>query len=159
MRPRTNLLIAVSAMAVFLGVALPSRASCAPPMISIDTFQTEPGDRVQVAGQGWFSGCDDTGGSAMGCGSSDPPSEPVTDIELRLKGPRTDQTQQQLNIGAIGETAIDLPLGTVDADAGGEFTTTIEIPDVADGTYFVTGLAELPAYQPPQIDIKSPHGR
>lgn len=124
-------------------------------MISIDQLQAKPIETLQVTGEAWFDGCDDTGGSESGCGSPEDNAEPVTGIQLRLKGPRTDQTQQQLNIGAIGETRIDVLLGKVDADDQGAFIKLITIPDVPSGTYFLTGISELSAYQPPQIVITS----
>lgn len=153
MRSGFKLLIAVTATGMLFGGALPIHASCAPPMVSIDAFQAKPGDTVRVTGEAWMSGCDDTDGSEAGCGSSDDSTEPLTGIQLRLKGPRTDQTKQQLNVGAIGDTEIDISLGTVGADDQGEFTKLVTMPEVPPGTYFLTAISELPAYQPPQIVI------
>lgn len=153
MRSGFKLLIAVTTTAILFGGALPTHAACAPPMVSIDKFQAEPGDAVRVTGEAWISGCDDTDASEGGCGSSDDSPEPLTGIELRLKGPRTNQTQQQLNVGAIGETEIDISLGTLSADDQGKFTKFVTMPQVPRGTYFLTAISELPAYQPPQIVI------
>lgn len=139
--------------AAAFGVALPSRASCAPPMVSIDAFQAEPGDTITVTGEGWIDGCDDTGGEGGGCASGGDEEQPVSNIELRLKGPKTDQTDRMLDTGDIGETEVDILLGEVGADDEGQFTEQITVPEVPSGRYFITVIATLPAYQPPQLDI------
>ena len=154
MRPTGRLLITITAIALLFGGVIPTHASCAPPIVSIDKFQAEPGQTVEITGEAWISGCDDTGGSEGGCSNSDD-SEPLTGIDLRLKGPRTDQTQKQLNAGAIGETEFDVSLGTVDADDQGAFAIVVTMPEVPPGTYFLTGISEVPASQPPQLVIKS----
>lgn len=149
----TRVKISILVAGLSLSLVPASVASCAPPMVSIDDFEAAPGDEIRVSGTAWSSGCEDTGGSAGGCASAAESSKPLQNIELRLKGPRTDQTQKQLDVGAIGETEVDLSLGEVDADDEGSFTASITIPDVAAGRYFITAISELPAYQPPEIAI------
>lgn len=149
---RFRLLIAIGAVVVLFGGALPSRAACAPPMVFVDVVGARPGDTIEVTGEAWTDGCDDTPDSGGGCGSEGS-AEPVTGIELRLKGPRTDQSQKALDVGEIGDTQVDVLLDTVDPDDQGSFTAEVTIPEVAPGTYFITGIAGLPAYQPPEIVI------
>lgn len=153
MRPSTRVVVTAAITALAFGASLPSRASCAPPMVSIDAFQAEPGDSLTVTGEAWRNGCDDTGGSAAGCASREDQVEPITNIEVRLLGPKTDQTDRMLNSGYIGETEVDILLAEVDADDEGRFSEEITIPDVAPGRYFITGIADVGASQPPQIDI------
>lgn len=140
-----------------LGGQIVSHAAVVPRMLEVGRSMFHTGYVEGVAthhGTGWISGCDDTGGgSEGGCSGPDRSSPPMLGIEVRLKGPRTDQTQTQLNVGAIGETEIDVLLETVDADEEGRFEEVVQVPDVAPGTYFLTAVAELSAYQPPQLVV------
>lgn len=151
MRSQIRLLLVLVLGAAYLGGIGPSRAACAPPTLEVPDAQIALGDEIEVSGHSWMSGCDDTPDEG-GCGSS-PESSPMEDIEVSLKGPKTDQTQQQLNIGRIGATEIDIELATVDANSQGRFTTTVAIPDVPPGVNFLTAEGDLPAYQPPEITI------
>lgn len=153
MTPSMRVAFSALLTATAFGLAVPSRAACAPPMVSIGAFRAEPGDTITVTGQGWVDGCDDTGGSAGGCAARDDEADPVADIELRLMGPKTDQTDRMLNAGHIGDTEVDVLLAEAAADGGGGFTEDITIPDVAPGRYFITGIGSVGASQPPQIDI------
>lgn len=151
MRPAFRLLLVLAACSAYLGGAVPGRAACAPPTVEISQRRATAGDDILVTGRSWMSGCDDTPESG-GCGASDQ-SAPVQDIVVSLKGPKTDQTRSQLNVGEIGPTRFDVELTTVDADPTGGFTAIVEIPDVPSGVYFLTAEGDLPAYQPPQIIV------
>ncbi len=156
MIPKLRVGLTAFVAATLLGVALPSRAGCAPPMLSIDAFQAEAGETITVTGQAWVDGCDDTGGTGGSCASRGNEEQPIANIELRLKGPKTNQTDRMLNSGYVGETEVDVLLAEVAADEQGEFTEQVVLPDVPPGRYFITGIGTLPASQPPQIDIVLP---
>ncbi len=151
MRSQIRLLLVLVFTTVYLGGVLPTHAACESPTLEISQLQVAPGDEIEVVGHSWMSGCDDAAEDG-GCGSS-PESEPIEGIEVSLKGPRTDQTQQQLNVGRIGETEIAIELATVNANSEGRFTVNAAMPDVPPGVYFITAEGDLPAYQPPQITI------
>lgn len=151
MTSKRALLLSLAMATTVLGGVSPGEASCAPPTIEVQRWSARVGDPIKITGHAWMSGCDDTP-DERGCSASEE-SAPIDGIELYLKGPKTDQTQDQINIGQIGETEIDIELGKVNANSEGEFRTTVVIPDVPPGVYFLTAEGDLPAYQPPEITI------
>ena len=68
--------------------ASPGEAGCVTPMTSIDIRRAAPGDVIEVTGQYWAVGCDDTSScSTTGCGERctvGEPSPPDTDISIEL---------------------------------------------------------------------------
>jgi hypothetical protein len=158
MKVTVRLLLTIGLVALLSGGVTPSRASCAPPTLSLERFRAQPQERIVVTGQAWMLGCDDTGGSvggsAGGCSHSDNEEIPLSRIDLRIKGPRTDQTDHQLSVGVVGQTDFDLALATINANDSGSFETTITIPDLPGGTYFITGASNgHKAYSPPQLIV------
>jgi hypothetical protein len=124
-----------------LSFSVPSTASCAAPTISLSPASGKPGTQITVSGQGWVSGCDDTGGG--GCfGSTQEeaePSHPYKDVTLAFVGPLTKKLERELRTdGTTTSAARSVKVGEADADAQGIFTVAVAVPDLPPSRYLVT---------------------
>lgn len=106
MNHHRGLLLAGVAAALFGGLLPSARGSCASPFIEIvkpaaqhdRPARLAAGESVTARGRGWLAGCNDTGGgSTGGCSqpSEEPPVKPMTDIEVRIKGPVTEKLERK----------------------------------------------------------------
>ncbi|HEX2058616.1 MAG TPA: hypothetical protein VHI71_09620 [Actinomycetota bacterium] len=119
MYAKLRLLIGLVAATGALSLGAPAVADCGGPEIVVSPREAAPGDEIVIGGRGWGDACNDTTGP--GC---DPPplGEPIQDIALQLKG-RGD--------------GVTVDLATVDADDEYLFETTVTVPDVPPGRYFI----------------------
>jgi hypothetical protein len=141
MRPvgrTTAALVLVGAAFTF---TVPSAASCSAPTITLSPASGRAGTEATVSGQGWVSGCDDTGGGSC-FGSTDgeaEPSRPYTDVTLAFVGPLTKKLEREFRTeGTTTSAARSVEVGEADADAQGSFAVEVAVPDLPPGGYFVT---------------------
>lgn len=97
-----------------------SAGGCAAPLIVVEPTTARAGDEVTVTGEGMFKGCADHISVNVDTGETHSEEvRPLRAVELRL-------------VPVDGEPEI---LTTVTADAKGEFTVTVTVPDtVPEGT-------------------------
>ena len=111
---------------LLLGLALvpagsPASASCAGPMVDVPRTLV-PGETVEISGDNFLDGCQDSMGCPVGCNAGDceyddPPPVPTPDVTLTLS--------------QRGRT---WDLGTVDADEDGKVRWSFTVPaDVRRG--------------------------
>ena len=116
------LLLVLGAVALGLpGGPGPASASCAAPQLTVQQESggvpaLAPGSSVDVVGERFVNGCDDTGGGGggLGCSGDEPPGAlpPLVDQRLVL-------TQQGRSFD----------LGSADADPAGHVTWAVTVPD------------------------------
>ena len=145
---RVVVFLSIFVLSVNLGGAT-TRASCvAPELILGDGFRgsreapvATVGSEVELKGEMFFDGCDDTGGgSAFGCSDeSEGDTGPSQDMQVQVRGPITREVRQQPK---TAERPIDVEesvvLATVDADSRGSFSTVVRLPEVPEGVYFIS---------------------
>lgn len=92
-------------------------ASCAASEIGTANRLVTPGDEIEIAGEGWTDGCNDT--EPSGC-DTEPEAEPYEDVLMMLKKPGLERFYE---------------LERVDATEEGILHLSAEVPDLLPGRY------------------------
>ena len=131
---KAALAVASLACSAFAGCALVgahSEASCAAPMIEVESPQAAPGGEFRVHGEAFGRGCDDVGPVLD-------PSKPVQNIRLVFH--QGSREWELATVDADRRLEFDVRLRVpTDAESGRASVIAADVPDASAESFFVLG--------------------